>query len=87
MKNYRLIGVELSPYTIKLRALMRYRRIPHIWICRFPQFFPETENLKPGLMPTVQYPEGTYHTDSTIVSEDLESRHPDVRSVLSLIHI
>ena len=81
MKPYRLIGVELSPYTIKLRALMRYRRIPHIWICRFPQFFPETENLKPGLMPTVQYPDGTYHTDSTVVCEDLESRHPDVRSV------
>ena len=81
MKDYRLIGIELSPYTIKLRAIMRYRRIPHIWICRFPQFFAETQDLRPGLMPTVQYPEGTYHTDSTVICEDLENRHPSTRSV------
>ena len=81
MERYRLIGVELSPYTIKLRAVMRYRRIPHLWICRFPQYFSETKDLKPGLMPVVQYPDGTYHTDSTFICEDLEKLHPENRTI------
>ena len=81
MEKYRLIGVELSPYTIKLRAIMRYRHIPHIWLCRFPQFFKETENVKPPLMPTVQYLDETYHTDSTFIAADLELKQPDYRSI------
>ena len=65
MEKYRLIGVELSPYTVKLRAILRYRHIPHVWLCRFPQFFEETRTLNPGLMPVLQYPDGAYRVDST----------------------
>ena len=31
---YRLFGVELSPYSLKVRAYFRYKNIPHEWIAR-----------------------------------------------------
>ena len=31
---YRLFGVELSPYSLKVRAYFRYKNIPHEWVAR-----------------------------------------------------
>ena len=71
--RYRIVGIELSPYTVKVRAVMRYRMIPHIWQCRFPQFLDEFKDIKPLLMPAVEYPDGSIHIDSTAIIDDLEA--------------
>ena len=80
--TYRIIGVESSPYSVKLRAVLRYRHIPHIWQCRFPPQLSELTEVKPLTAPILIYPDGTASTDSTPIIYDLEQRHPQNRSVM-----
>jgi glutathione S-transferase len=79
--RYRLIGSTASPYAIKLRALMRYRRIPFSWVIMTKALRKQTEHLRPNLIPVLQYPDGTYRGESTTLAYDLEARHPQ-RSVI-----
>jgi hypothetical protein len=32
--GYRVIGTEMSPYSVKGRSYFRYKAIPHHWIVR-----------------------------------------------------
>ena len=32
--NYRIIGAEMSPYSVKVRSYFRYKAIPHQWVLR-----------------------------------------------------
>ncbi|MDP6344367.1 MAG: glutathione S-transferase C-terminal domain-containing protein [Alphaproteobacteria bacterium] len=81
--RYRLFGGLGSPYSNKLRAIMRYRRIPHDWILRTARNRAETEHLRPNLVPILQYPDdGSYHIDSTPLAYELEARHPGQRSII-----
>lgn len=73
--DYRVIGVESSPYAVKVRAVMRYRHIAYRWIARMPQFLAETAEVRPLIMPVVQFPDGSYRTDSTPIIRDLERLH------------
>ena len=34
MSDYRIIGAEVSPYSVKTRSYFRYKGIPHEWILR-----------------------------------------------------
>ncbi len=80
---YRLIGNIGSPYSMKMRALMRYRRIPFVWVNRDRKVSEEIAHVKPPVIPVLQYPEdGSYHVDSTPMAYALETRHPDHRSII-----
>jgi glutathione S-transferase len=79
--RYKLIGSTASPYAIKLRALMRYRRIPFDWIIMTKALRKRTEHLRPNLIPVLQYPDGTFRAETTMLAYDLEGRHSD-RSVI-----
>src|SRR5260370_11037996 len=73
--RYRLIGSTASPCAIKLRALMRYRRIPFDWIIMTTALRKATEHLRPNLIPVLQYPDGTFRGETTTLAYDLEARH------------
>lgn len=78
---YEIIGVESSPYSIKVRAVMRYRRLPHRWLCRMPQFYAPVQDVRPLLMPVVRFPDGSRHVDSTPIILALEELHSGGRRV------
>jgi glutathione S-transferase len=81
--RYQLIGVTGSPYSVKMRALMRYRRLPFDWIVRFPQLEADPPAVRPLVVPILRFPEdGSYHVDSTPLAHALEARHPGQRSVI-----
>ena len=67
-----------------MRAVLRYRRIPHDWVVP-PKFRdPEGELAKAGkgIIPVMQLPDGRYWADSTPMILALEQMHPRQRSVL-----
>ena len=79
--RYRLIGSTASPYAIKLRALLRYRRIPFDWVIMTKALRAATAHLRPMLIPVLQYPDGSYRGETTALAYDLEARHKE-RSVI-----
>lgn len=79
--RYRLIGSTASPYALKLRALLRYRRIPFDWVIMSRALRKQTEHLRPNLIPVLQYPDGTFRGETTMLAYDLEARHRE-RSVI-----
>ncbi len=81
--RYRLIGSTASPYALKLRALMRYRRLPFDWVIMTKALRRATAHLQPAMIPILQFPEdGSYHADTSALAEALERRHPGQRSVV-----
>jgi glutathione S-transferase len=76
--TYRIIGNELSPYSVKVRSYCRYKQLPHEWVIRTPAVEEEfTRHAKLPLIPLVITPDGTGLQDSTPIIEYLEARHPE----------
>lgn len=82
---YRLIGGPGSPYSMKMRAALRYRQLPHRWIVPTGYINQGGELARTGkkTIPVLQYPEdGSYWADSTPLLYALEQRHPGQRSLV-----
>jgi hypothetical protein len=68
-----------------MRAVMRYRRIPHDWTIMLGGFDGTAKtgtlgDLHKPLLPIVGFPDGTYWNDTTPIIHELEMRHPGARS-------
>ncbi|MEO9469825.1 glutathione S-transferase family protein [Parasphingorhabdus sp.] len=72
---YTIHGALGSPYSMKMRALMRYRRIVHIWNHGMVAQSAALAKVKAPVIPVIEYPDGSFHNDSTPIVYDLESRH------------
>jgi glutathione S-transferase len=75
---YRIFGIELSPYSVKVRSYFRYKRIPHEWIVRSIEVMDEYNRYaKLPLIPLVVSPDDTAMQDSTPIIETMERRVPE----------
>ena len=74
--RYRVLGVELSPFSVKVRSWFRYKGIPHEWTGRM--LGPDDKKYtKVPLVPVVVTPTGEGLQDSTPIIERLEKEHPE----------
>ena len=72
-----------SPYSMKMRAIMRYRRLPFDWVLVTPAMRATLKHDGPPVIPILQLPEdNSLHVDSTPLAWLLEQRHPEDRSII-----
>src|SRR5271167_4126250 len=75
---YRVHGVEISPYSVKVRSYFRYKGIQHRWIPRSQDADGEYQKFaKLPLVPLVVTPGNEGIQDSTPIIERVEALHPE----------
>ena len=80
-----ILGAVGSPYTRKLRAVCRYRRLPHVFIQNGNRESKGLPKPRVELMPQLILEEGGERkaiTDTTPIIRRLEESHPNERSVI-----
>jgi glutathione S-transferase len=77
MARYTIYGAPGSPYSIKVRAAFRYKRIVHIWKMMGAGAADVMGKVKVPVIPVVEYPDGHFGNDSTPLLQDIERRHAD----------
>lgn len=90
--RYKLFGSIGSPYALKLRSLMRYKRLPFDWMPATLDWIPDDlphpplceasnqklQGLTPRVVPAVYLPgDGSIRNESTTLAYLLDERHPD----------
>ncbi len=75
---YRLYGADLSPYSMKVLHVLKYKSIPHEWIARTAARQAEFQRFaKLPLVPVLVGADDFSQQDSTPIIETLERRYPE----------
>lgn len=72
MEQVTLKGAYSSPYTLKMRAVLRYRRIPYRWVLRASQW----DDLPEAPVPVI--PVLGFHDDAGAVTEVMVDSSPQI---------
>jgi glutathione S-transferase len=68
-----LYGSPASPYSMKVLAALRYRRIPHRFVTRYGREI--FEQVRAPVIPVAHFPSGEWMNDSTPLLLRLEAEH------------
>ena len=74
---YIVYGGLGSPYSLKVRAILRYRRVPHRWVQLTAATQDMVKRVRVPVIPVLEYPDGSFANESTQIAYDLERRHAD----------
>ncbi|KAF4702914.1 hypothetical protein FOZ63_018460 [Perkinsus olseni] len=85
--SFTLYGSNASPYSCKMRALMRYRRLHFKWVPLNPMEMashlnPNIRALKAKVIPVLEWSDGRVLNDSTVIIDALEAEFRDGRTVV-----
>jgi glutathione S-transferase len=76
--GYRIIGAQMSPYSVKVRSYFRYKAIPHQRILRNAASQAEYEKYaRMPIIPLVVTPDGAGLQDSTPIIDTMEKLYPE----------
>jgi glutathione S-transferase len=85
---FRLLGLEASPYTMKVKSYLTYKGLPFEWITRSMANEPLFQkHAKVQLIPLLFFPAGETMQDSTLIIERIEgetggpSIHPEDKTL------
>lgn len=82
MTAYRLFGAETSPYSLKVRAFLRYKNVDFEWVQRSAETEKEfTALAKLPTVPLLVSPEGDTSQDSTSMLAAFEKSYPEPEAV------
>jgi len=86
--SFRLLGLEASPYTMKVKSFLTYKGLPFEWITRSLANEPLFKKYaKVQLIPLLFFPSGETMQDSTLIIERLDregtgiSIHPEDKAL------
>lgn len=83
---YKLYGGDGSPYSCKVRAVLRYRRVPFLW-CAIADhglmdgIFKKFPGI-PKVIPILERPDGSYTNDSTPILIELDKMIKNGREII-----
>jgi len=75
----KIVGAHGSPYSRKMRAVLRYRRIPHRWIVRFSKDDRDIPQVPVALIPVLVFPGGEGSPDEAMIDSTFQIRRLEER--------